>query len=77
MSRRIYRMTRKPSGPEGAYETFTIIVPSDIGAILKERDINTFVCELTEDGILYRPIDIPLEETKNLPTWLRRDSNGR
>jgi hypothetical protein len=48
-------------------QTFSLNVPTDIGRILKEKDIEAFNVELTEDGILYRPYG------RVLPGWLKED----
>ena len=70
--RHAYKLVVRPqSGGRGSAMTYSLIVPPEIGRLLVERGIRTFQPELTEDGILYHPMENG--EAKPLPKWLRPD----
>jgi hypothetical protein len=52
---------------------YSLTIPSNVAESLPE-DI-TFSCELTEDGILFRPAS-PESESVNLPSWAEKNGNG-
>jgi hypothetical protein len=52
------------------FQNYTLAVPSDVARELLEQDIVDFTFELTEEGILYRPLHLPGPK-KDLPGWLK------
>ena len=69
--RTIYRIQHKPSGPAGAFKTYTLTLPTAIAELLEASNIGMFTVELTEDGVLYRPVHVKPETPTDLPSWLR------
>jgi hypothetical protein len=69
---RTYKIRKFSNGNKKQFTNYSLTIPS---AIAKElpKDM-TFVCELTEEGILFRP-SLPEEEAVTLPSWA--DNNGK
>lgn len=70
MSRRVYKLRSQPSGPGGAFRSHTIGVPEEIARVIQATGIEHFAVEMTEDGILYRPVTLE-KPTPALPSWAR------
>jgi len=64
------KLLTRPSGAEGAFVSYALTVPAEIGRETAANGIESFVVELTEDGILYRPILRNAPGTGR-PAWLR------
>jgi hypothetical protein len=65
-------MTGRPlklqhAGKKGSSDSRYIAVPAHIARMIPEGA--TFSAELVEEGILYRPIDVPAP--KPAPAWVR------
>lgn len=54
--------------PEKGIVGYALAVPHNVGRHLPRG--MEFSCELTEDGILFRPAGVTIEE-ENLPQWTR------
>lgn len=61
---RIRRQAIKASENMGAHDVFALGLPTSIGNLLP-ADIE-YACELTEDGILYRPVSLTAVP---VPSW--------
>lgn len=75
------RKLRKPDTPKGSYDASSIAIPTEIAKLIDENlpeDVR-FTAELTDVGILYRPVLTP-EATatpENLPEWLTTSKPGK
>lgn len=68
------RKLRKPGTQKGdGYEASSIAVPMEIARLLPE-DVK-FTAELTEEGILYRPM-VSAASTE-LPSWIKQDEGAQ
>lgn len=67
MARQTFKIRRFSTGRS---EVHRIAVPAEIARAL-DPDIE-YVCELTEQGLLYRPADLVAEPELELPTWATR-----
>lgn len=45
-----------------------LTVPAEISRMCEEAGVREFTCELTEDGILYRPLK---RDEQKVPGWLK------
>lgn len=59
-----YKATKRHT-QGGKYTYYTIGLPSDIGELVFDQDLR-FIPVLTEEGILFRPIDKSIER----PDWV-------
>lgn len=51
-------------------DTMSLGVPAEIGKVLVANEVRTFEVELTDTGLLYRPV--PNDPTESeLPAWTR------
>ena len=57
------------SGKEPPKDQYTLTVPAPIARALRDAGITQFAVDLTEDGIVYRPV-LTGPEDRPLPTWL-------
>jgi hypothetical protein len=55
---------------------WSIGVPRDVGATLGEGEW-WFACELTDEGMLFRPSDGPAERAATVPAWVAARKDGR
>jgi len=53
------------------YSNSSLTVPREIARALETAGVTTFECELTEDGILFRPAREKLVPEAALPSWLK------
>jgi hypothetical protein len=68
MAERTYKIRRSQAGSTRQQIVYRLTVPPDIAANVPED--TEFVPEMTEEGILYRPVtDRPQRE---LPSWAKR-----
>ena len=65
----IVRMAGNKLDPEGSKQAYRITIPSHIGRLLQAKGIEWFQVSLTEEGILFKPVDDPNEQ--KIPTWLK------
>jgi hypothetical protein len=63
--RRAYKLTRQKVGE---YHQYRLVLPTAIGDRVWAAGIVTFACEITDEGILYRPA---MPATKDQPAWLK------
>jgi hypothetical protein len=66
-----YKIRKSKGGSrEHSYDTYTLTVPREIAEVIvnKEEELR-FEPELTEDGILYRPVRESKEQ--EVPEWAR------
>lgn len=61
------RKLHKPGAKGNDYEAASIAVPKEIAMVLPENV--KFSVELTEDGILYKPMATPA--SAELPSWIK------
>lgn len=67
MSKRTYRI-RSSRRQDGKPEAYSIALPKAIGELLY-RQRTEFVFELTDEGMVYRPVD--LASDVELPDWAK------
>jgi hypothetical protein len=67
MAERTYKIRSSVSGPSRR-TVYRLTVPPDVAKAIPED--TEFVVELTEDGLLYRPVDGTREP--ELPSWAKR-----
>lgn len=62
----------------GRYSRYSLTVPPDIATLVEERlgPDTYFRAELTEDGLLYRPLPRLPERPEDLPGWLNETGGG-
>lgn len=65
---RTYKL-RSHRGPDDQFLAGVLTVPAEVVRILP--DGIEFTCELTEEGILYRPVE-PEPERRGVPSWATR-----
>ena len=64
-----YKMRHAKVGPEGAkHDAYALTVPVSIARLLTASSQTEFTCELTEDGLLFKPAQIAATK---LPSWMR------
>lgn len=68
MAGRTYKIRKNAAGTKGRQVVYRLTVPPEIARNLPD-DVE-FSVELTEDGILYRPVVEPAEP--ELPSWAKR-----
>lgn len=76
MASRTYKIRKFQNGrnKDGeAFTNFSLTIPSAIAAKLPEDML--FECELTSEGILFRPAKSEAESIE-LPDWARSNGNG-
>jgi hypothetical protein len=66
-----YKIRTKQNGTKGSLQS-ELTVPAPIAAVVPDGEI--FVCELTEDGILYRPLGTP--PPVKAPAWTNQPDGG-
>lgn len=64
------RKLRKDKGSED-YDAASLAVPMEIARILPSNV--RFRPELTDDGLLYRPVEEATQESGDLPGWLKQE----
>ncbi len=69
---RVYRLRRISSSTHSDI-SFLLGLPVAVGTLLDEAEIRMFTVELTEDGILYRPANVP-EAAATRPAWLTKEN---
>jgi hypothetical protein len=59
--------------PKGAKpkNQYTITVPAPVARAIVDAGIKVFTVELTEEGVLYRPV-LTGPDDRPLPTWLMK-----
>lgn len=62
---RTFKNGQRKSGEP--FLNYSLTIPTNIARELP--DDMKFYCELTEDGILFRPVDEESDSSKNLPAW--------
>jgi hypothetical protein len=62
---------RKAFPNPGGTPHYSLSVPAAIGNILEIAKQTRFTCELTEDGLLFKP-----QAAANLPSWLNPASGS-
>jgi hypothetical protein len=62
-----YKIKKACTGRDSKYEYYSLNLPAELAIALRDKDMK-FVPELTEEGILYRPISTEVIETP-LPEW--------
>lgn len=63
---------RKTDRPGGYIMAFYI--PGEVGTQVESMAGHLFTCELTEEGILFRPfMEPPKHEGKPPPSWVRKE----
>jgi hypothetical protein len=67
MAERRYRIRSSVAGP-GHRRVYRLTVPPDIATVIPDN--TEFAVELTEDGLLYRPVEGDPE--RELPSWAKR-----
>jgi hypothetical protein len=68
----IYRVRHYKQGPGGNY---SLTVPGEIASALPPSI--RFTCEMTEEGILYKPVRVSwAEATEAMPEWARDYARG-
>jgi hypothetical protein len=69
-ARRIKKRKTKTDGGKGEYTIYSISIPEGIAIQIPEG--MRFEPELTEDGILFRPV-MPRQQSA-LPSWCRKET---
>jgi hypothetical protein len=67
----VLRIQHKPSGPGGKFTTYTLTLPTPMAELLEANGVSMFTVELTEDGVLYRPVVLQAPQMTPLPSWLK------
>jgi hypothetical protein len=67
-------VTLRVAKTASATKSYSLGVPVEVAKILEAADKTTFQLELTEDGVLYRPVETTDAAPDTLPTWLRSAS---
>lgn len=55
----------------GLYPFYSLTVPAAVGRQLEEAGLLRFDFELTDDGLLYRPVDGNARGGIEVPAWLK------
>ena len=69
----VYHVNKRTSN--GKWTNAYLTIPAKIADILPAG--MAFTCELTEQGILYRPVDSVVPETPVAPLWLTEARRAR
>lgn len=70
------KMRAAKTGSAGGGKAYMLTVPSELARVIEKAGIDTFEVDVTEEGIVYRPVDSVPDPVIEVPEWLKKGAEA-